>query len=554
MSSLDEIDSVYSSCAEAGHAGWSVVEVSWPELERLHGAIKLLDAELRRHDLAEEWSGFTGFFKRFRFFLTTTPLAPTELLEEMEKWRFSGKPNPLREALPSSDLVGHVSQGVVEAFEKLMKVSENPLWRAAIERIPKSESDESDESDDERIGIAIVCPNTRLKERISILVDSLEVEIDVWVLRPSELKGVWLYHQLIVFGPSSRHERDGTEFLFKSPRADSLVLFTPSFFPTRVPGIYDFSGSVRSFAAYEKAFEIPTFSNGSVERISYQQDIEVPEELEPSSDADPDKEWLESLPVLRFAEFSGGNNGDEMDDDSVVSRPVILAQDSIAFLPEDGWVYRIIECESDESEGYLCETVEHTKNTDIAVGDAILFSTEGGGEMIEEVADHLLGADCRRFRELQAIWKQALLNKVNEFGLVSVSRELTRLGAKSALRINVKNWCRPWNIAPGKFSDFEVVLSFCDLQHLEEEMITASGRLRSAHRSAGFKLSGKLIEVMKGRKLDELFSNGVQVFTGGTGLPNTKTAYLVEMIIPEPVDIPRGETMKPKPLSEKSWL
>jgi hypothetical protein len=228
---------------------------------------------------------------------------------------------------------------------------------------------------------------------------------------------------------------------------------------------------------------------------------------------------------------------------------VILAADHVVYLPEGGSVSRLCI----DLENKCCINVELVDVTEIGAGDALLFSAEGGGDMVAEVADQLLGDETARLRNIQRAWKSALGMKVASNGFTQVSRDLRDRGSRIASRANIRHWCSMWNIGPGTSRSFDAILSYCGLEDRRDEIFEATGLIRNAHRKAGAELSKILRERMIGVSLERLYSEGIQEFGGTTVLPNKKAAFLVIEISPGSLEVSPYDLLHPFEIQDKSW-
>lgn len=531
---FNEIDDTYSVVGEAAIQGWVVSEVEWPTFQKFHETLRAFENAVVGAELVESWGPRMGYLKRYRYFLATTPFSPKAMVQEMRRWRVKPGPEASQLLHASPDEVRKAYHALREHFEQLVGEEENPLWKAALEDV------------EARGGgvVAVLYTEVRLSEPLWKLLEEHDSEdAEFWPVRPTELKGADIYDQLVVFGPTRRHQRDGTEFIFRCPRASATTLFTPAFFPTKIPEAYGLAGSPHrksggSLSGYAK----PTTLKVGQRTL---QEIESP--------AEPDVDWLKALPILRFAEHpTGGDGGQSGGLEHMPARQVLLSGDHAVFLPAGGGAYRIAEVRSEVEEGMVCKDIEHVDFDDIAPGDVLLFSTGGGGDMVAEVADTIMAEKREWARGWQLRWKIALRREVYEKGYDEVVFRLKRAGSPLASIPNIRNWCSIANIGPGSRTDFEAVLDLCGIEQ-KEEVFGATAIIREAHRKAGFQLSGKLLRVIEGRSLSELHRSGMQRFGKTKELPNEKTAFLVVAIAPDVVEVSPLALQNPFPVDENRW-
>jgi hypothetical protein len=221
----------------------------------------------------------------------------------------------------------------------------------------------------------------------------------------------------------------------------------------------------------------------------------------------------------------------------------------VVYLAEEGSVSRLVVDIAEST----CLDVEHVEIAEVGVEDALLFSSEGGGDMIAEVADRIMDDKAVRYRRLQREWKSALGLSVAKEGLSEVTRQLREKGSKIASTANVRNWCLMWNIGPRSWRSFEAVLRYCGLAARKDEFFEATDLIRAAHRSAGFELAKRLRERMIGLSLEELYSAGKQEFGGTEALPNRKVAFLVTGIPTRTMEVSPYDILQPLEIEDKSW-
>jgi hypothetical protein len=259
------------------------------------------------------------------------------------------------------------------------------------------------------------------------------------------------------------------------------------------------------------------------------------------------------LPVIDLDKVSrrtGGLSAEEQAD-SVEAKLVELSGNSGVWLSEDGMVYEM-ELEH-SSGGVTCKRVRHVDVSDVAPGSVVIFSTAGGGDMIVEEANVLMGTSANVMRAAQLFWKQKLAENVRLVGAESFYRRLKALGVTSASLANLRNWISPANIAPADRDHFVTILRECGLASEVGQITEATDRIRKAHRAAGFMLSRKLVRMIQGKPLTELASVGFQVFGGNEAITSEKTAFTVESISAGTKCVDSGVINKPFTLDEDLW-
>jgi hypothetical protein len=553
MKNFDQIEEVYTTSEDASRQGWQVCRIAWPDLKLYHHSLRCLEKSLKDHELIEEWSAFLAFSKRFQFFVSTTPLAPSVVLNAMLGWKSMTSPSLARLKSISPDSVNAMVDALEEPFERLQSHAVSPMWSVAL--------DDCAMRHPERASVAVLYSENRLgillEEQLS---SAASDNICFYPVRPADLKEPRVYHQLMVFGPTRRRFDDGSGFVFKSPRASLLTLFVPDAFRADIPPPYDLAGSPHntkgSGGIYRgKSFAIPvvsekTFSGGygphqGIETVSGHQ-----------TDNGDDDGWMEVLPMPKvdYRPFVDREPLDKEKADFISAKQVFLSADHVVYLPEDGSVYRLMDQFIDESSKWICQDVDHIDVDEVGPGAILLFSEEGGGTMIYEIANQILGQESHHLREIQNSWKSCYLLKSVFKSEAELIKELKSLGARNVTSGMVRNWRSKWNIGPGSWSNFELLLQYCDLTHRQDEIFQATRAIRRAHIQAGAQLAGRLLDLMKGQSLDELHSTGKQLFGGTPNVPTQKVAFFVQAVAPGSVDVLPNDIAQPVPIQQGSWL
>jgi hypothetical protein len=528
MNDFQAIDRLYSTGEQASKAGWQIHQIDCADLSRFHTALRKFDSALRSEGIEEKWHSFLSYCKRLKHLVSTTPLPGSSIA------RYLGKRAP-EASISLERLRGNLSYPSRSLYDQLnseMQIlqgqSENPLWAAARSNLQQTWLSDAE--------FAILHTQSGMTDLIRRFLFSEIGEIGTcWVLKPSEFKEAYVYDQIVVFGPPSRHNHDGSEFIYTSPRSEILTLFTPHIFPVVVPVVYGFAGSPH----ISPNCSLATF----VEPIFYDCP-RVPGSMDFPT-CDEQENWLADLPeFVKPAQEWNRVSDEEQDTDPIRCRQVILSGDHAVFLADEGSIYRLNRSEN-ESGSTFCSSIDYCDVRDLAHGDVLLFQGAGGGSLISEVADQILGADAPRLRALQRHWKEKLNKHVRTRGLEGVTRDLRLKGASIDTPMTVRNWCLDDNIGPGAWRNFEVLLGLLDLTSLQDDIFRATRLIRSAHKSAGFKLADRLLDMIQGKSLDGIKEQGWQEFTGSAKMSNRKIAYEITAVLHQTVDVHRSRVLHP---------
>jgi hypothetical protein len=347
--------------------------------------------------------------------------------------------------------------------------------------------------------------------------------------------------------------------VFKSPRARLLTLFVPDIFRADIPSPYDLVGSPhnlnKSGGFYlGSCFAHPTVSekiflgNGSNEETGFVSTHHP--------DDGGDDGWMDVLPVptVDYRPFVDRETLDDEKVDFIAAKQVILSADHVVYLTEDGSAYRLIDKWNEANGEWMCQEVNHIEVDEIGPGAILLFSEEGGGRMIFDIANQILGTASKDLREIQTSWKDAYVLESNKESETEVIIKLKSFGAKNVTPGMIRNWRSKWNIAPGSWPNFEALLTYCKMASRKDAIFEATRAIRRAHVQAGAQLAGRLLALMKGQPLDELHSSGQQVFGGTPKVPTQKRAFFVQAVVPGHVEVSPNDIARPIPIQQALWL
>ena len=546
MSTLAEIDKIHAAADASGKRGWHLHRVPWPELRDYHLLLKSFEKSLEDHGLVEEWATFRAYGRRLRFLLSTTPISPPGLVAAMAKWKTGPRPDQARLRASAPPEIQDLFDLLDLAFKTLQSNFESPLWKTAQETILAIHSG------DELCSVAVLIPESRLLPAFKDLVSSagFHSQLEFIFVRAADLKHEKSYDQLIVFGPTRRLHGDGLDFVLKCPRAKAPTLFTPDIYPAEIPSFYELAGSPHVWSVSRASALLPSMREPVV--IVHQlQELYSPQIQALHKETTENDDWLGLLP-LPLLDYRPFNDPGEMSrEDAVSAKQVFLSADQLVYLAEEGSVYRLAEETKPGTGQPRCQNVEHIDVVEVGVGDILLFAEDGGGRMIQQVADQILGFRAATYRSLQAEWKSAYSANLSSAGDAYILQRLQELGAKAVTLGMVRNWRSVLNIGPGSWGNFEALLKFCGLDDHREEIFTATRAIRSAHIQAGAQLAGRLRDKMVGHSLTQLHSEGMQAFGGSESVPTRKIAFFVVGISPDAIEVHSNDIANPVPIS--SW-
>lgn len=154
---------------------------------------------------------------------------------------------------------------------------------------------------------------------------------------------------------------------------------------------------------------------------------------------------------------------------------------------------------------------------DIGVGDYLVFPESGDRELIQEVADKLIGGPAAEYRTFAHMWKEALWrSNISENRFMRLAKELGQPRHIATIR----NWLADTSqIGPQTRDDLALISLVTDdeaLRKNERRIWEAIVILRGYHQSAGNRLRDVLLEQLPSG-LGEIEENGSRVDLGEYG-------------------------------------
>lgn len=183
---------------------------------------------------------------------------------------------------------------------------------------------------------------------------------------------------------------------------------------------------------------------------------------------------------------------------------------------------------------------------DIKPGDFIVFPESGGRELIQELADRLVGQTAGQLRSVAHIWKDALhASGLTPEEFLQQAKELKRPRHLSTIR----NWfADDSQIGPREKDDLlliEIVTRDKTLEREADAVWSAIEQIRSAHLSAGMRLRDTLRQRLP-KVIGQVEENGTKVVLDELG-----SAWLVRVESIETTPEPRGRAEVDRLLFDK---
>lgn len=501
------------------------------ELRELGWALDRLGLQLGESRGDEYWRKVLRFPYYLKQVFSLTPIHPTLILDNDPEALNSFKAEAdwaVKGYSSSTDAVGRLTAAV----EALLKVDTNPMFTEVTRII---------EENDGTSGLLI--KDAKLLTTVTTFMDRQGVDVEV--INPSALKSGRIFKVLICCGPARWFERNGFEFIHRSPRAPRIIFLSPAFvgrdgLETRSP-----------FKGTEVRFPFSTQSDGPT--ISLPQPVSVPNS-ESDDQQSMDIDWNEVRLGRKIESRDGRNEGGDREE--VDARLITLEGNNAVFLEVDDHSYSfIIDPAAIDGEANLAsdEGVRKTVCRDVELGMYLLLRTDAGGDYIEPLANTILGLRCSHYRALQTRWKMALREYLDVHGTERTVEELRRLGSGIANKSNLRNWISRRLIKPRNDKDFEAIISIAGLSRDYREYLHAALITDRAHKKAGVQIKGDLLKRVKTSSLSNLTKHGIMEFTLPGKEQVSLTAFRVTGIAPGSETVPSSEIGVPFQYSQDTW-
>jgi hypothetical protein len=395
-------------------------------------------------------------------------------------------------------------RNVCERLAVVQRIDINPLVNEVRELLTLSE-----EACERSI---VVIPQPALWSEVRATLDPAKQRTFMVIMKPSELRRAPPFDRLILFGPPWLFEYRDELFLFRSPVAANIDLFAFR---------HDLRGQISASALEEQTVTL----NGTATKPVQTEDLKS----EPQLISHPKSFVPRAFHQLPY-------EPPDAKVDYVQAWAVNLGGNKATYLDPEGSVFAL-ECVHD-GERAICCRVEHREVEELELGDLIVLTTEGGGDLVRPLADDILGSSARGYRYRQEEWKHRLRERVDAESMPSVVAQLRNLGSVGANLVNLRNWMSDRNIGPNNLSaDFNAILALVGLTEARIQYCEAIAAIRGAHKSAGFQLASRLRGALNEMDVRKAFVEGLlEVRTEQDG--PAKTIFFVEQIDREPVSVP----------------
>ena len=374
--------------------------------------------------------------------------------------------------------------------------------------------------------VAWVIKESRLIPHVEELVAGLNFP-RLNVIHPLQLKDLTCYDHLIVIGPS----RWFPESVFTASRASQIDIL-----------IFDW---IKDWWKPQGVFVSPYKSSGSSNRK-----YATVEEHETSShwdevDAGSLLDIVDKVSSVAASLDSEGQGEYE----NIEAACVFLEDDWAVFIEaSEGATTLVIDPDEDTD-----NRISRTLIRNIQPGMFVLVRTSGSGDYIVPIADKIMGDLAGKAREYQKHWKELLRNYIRTRGLFETCIDLLDLGSEIASEVNVRNWMSPRSIRTKNRKDFVAIMELVGLKSEAGEYWNMMSQINKAHLKAGFEIRDILLDQVRDLNMEILQKQGKMDFKLSDGDEGGLTAFRIESVLKETVQVPYSRIGQPFKLEDQLW-
>lgn len=506
--SLSTVDEIYSCSSDA-----KIYQNSLDHHKFRIFCLSLKKFEQSLGENAEEdyWKNFLRPLRQYRFKLCAAPLPFNHpIASQSDTIKFLEK--QLKNCKSMYQDFASAANEIFNLLVDLSKSDDNPL----LDFIEKN------------------YPNNSLVIKESYLIPAVENVLSAshklnknLILAPSQLRTNSCHKRLVVIGAT----RWFPDYIFTAPRTYEIDIVHYSWIKNRWQPKPVFIASPDNVIQSNFIY-LPICNTEDVNTKTtdiFQEDHLHPDEIIP-----PSINWIQVC--KKFSTFSLSIDKEE----SIEARLFLLEGEIAVFLDTKTKALVIDLMEDGESQ------VKRESVTDIETGMFIILRTNGGGDYIIPLANHILGEKAQTFRELQQLWKTRLKNKISSSSLQDVSWRLLNLGSKLAKHEqNIRTWMSSRNIKPKNEKDFNAILTFVGLADRLEEFHKAAEEIYRAHYQAGKHIRQLLLHKVRTSNLQKLEQIGKMDFELSEADGGSMTAFRVVDINRELIMLPSSKIAHP---------
>lgn len=244
-------------------------------------------------------------------------------------------------------------------------------------------------------------------------------------------------------------------------------------------------------------------------------------------------DWLPEADAVEMVQQLAKTRPNTDTSDITDARAALLAGGHLVFLESSpSATMLVIDLDREQA------PITRLATADIHPGMFLLLRTDGSGDYVVAVADQLLGQRAGPLRQKQRHWKDLLREEVNRRDLLTIAVRLLDLGSVCADEQNVRNWMSHRTIGTHAREDFDAVMNLVGLQLEAEDYWQSMSEIRRAHQKAGSRIRRLLLERVRDTDLETLEEAGIMEFHLGDAGGGTLTAFRIEKVLAETLQVP----------------
>ncbi|MCO5177199.1 MAG: hypothetical protein M9890_09550 [Thermomicrobiales bacterium] len=428
---------------------------------------------------------------KYQYLVTSTPIAPSDssligiegiaelkTLTSLAMMAYRAHRDPI--------------QQMVNAFLSLYYLNSSPLSEYLMKHMLA----------DDATGLALLVSDTRLVEPTQRALSAIHWLDSAEVLTPRDLRRLRLFDDLVIFGPLHRLPN----YIMTASRARSIHVI-------RYRCIRD---------AWEptSAFENPIVSRRRLQPTVVDEQDGIEDEWQPDADV--------TEVVRQLTMIVSDTNGLDV----INARVALLANSHVVLLDANPSATElIIDLDADHS------PIQRVAAHEVHAGTFILLRTDGSGDYVVTIADQIMGQRAELLRARQRRWKNLLRDAVGRSDLLTVALQLLDRGSNCADEQNVRNWMSHRSISTQAREDFDSIMKLIGLDSESEQYWQSMREIRRAHQRAGQRIRKLLLARVLDADLDELERIGALEFHLDEVDGGTLTAFRVERLLPQVVQV-----------------
>jgi hypothetical protein len=307
-----------------------------------------------------------------------------------------------------------------------------------------------------------------------------------------------LYDAVIVIGPTTIYP----ESIINSPRANKFYSMSYNWNKSHLTPIKYYTKSEYN----EPLIDLKKYIYGEEEVLRLNEDVI--------------EDLFDNIAIDINSIQNKISNNSTKTDYHVKARTVLLDNGKYLFLDESKKKYIVNSNLHISGDIEIDEILEHLYPKDMLNGMFLTYRDSSSGDYIEAYADHLIGSNASKCREMLLKWKIILRERAKTKETIEMAVEIIECGGNNTVKeTNVRNWMSDEFIAPRNTENLRAILKYCDLADEADTLIKNALYIRRMHKKAGQQIRHELTKTLKNINYDELEKAGT-LFIGSSTMRN----------------------------------